>query len=152
MWFEYTHENCNLEGTLLYLEKEQSLYYEPWEKSDFSIMLGAAYTGLDVQSSTGKVVQISGLNPKKTWIEKTLCFPNACEGTLVFKKETPLLRGTAVDYAMGLHTFYDRERSCICIGNVVTDDQYKRVEFCKGVVAVLDKKRLLAIWAKIILI
>lgn len=149
MWFNYFYESLSYVGELQYIKEEESLYYEPWIKNDFSIMLGAAYTDLNALSETGEVVQLSGLNPKKLWIEKTLLFPDARKGKLLFKSEQPLLRGTGVDYATNWKTFYDPLANCICIGDAMITPECDCVEFCNGVVAVLKKKELLSVWARI---
>lgn len=150
MWFECTYKPDLVYGSLLYLKDEQSLYYDPWQKSDFTVLFGAAYVGLDVQAATGQVVQISGANPQRTWSRYRLSLPKAMPGHLLFRAEGPLpLSGAAVNYASDWRTFYDPERSCICMGDPEFDAKDKCVEFCRGIAAVLRGTELTAIWAKI---
>ena len=63
MWFSISYIERKLYGKPVYLRDEYSLSFEPWHQGDFSIMTGAAYTGLDVDIESGQAVGFSGLNP-----------------------------------------------------------------------------------------
>lgn len=151
MWFEadYHNECESLLGRLFYDVKEESLYCEPFQQSGFSIMLGAAYTCLDVNYQTGEIVQLSGLNPQRLWKKRSLQMPPASKGKLFFRSDMPLQKGAGVDYQTAWNTYYDRRNSCICIGTPNLCKGLKFVEFSGGVVAVLNAQDLYAIWAEV---
>lgn len=51
----------------VYYVKEKSFCFEPQRETDFSILFGNLYFGLDIDLNTGKIQGISGYSPKRQW-------------------------------------------------------------------------------------
>jgi hypothetical protein len=150
MKFSY-QENAEVPaGTLIYISKDQSLYFEPFfTQLGFSVMIAGAYTSLDVGIENGEAKQISGCNPKHLWKDKKLELPSALKGKLFVQLDEPIISGSGLYYVTGWVTYYDKSKNLICIGNPGIRNTDVCIEFVNGIYAVLNGNQLSAIWAKI---
>lgn len=149
MWFSISYSKRNLYGKPVYLRDEESLLFEPWQRSDFAIMTGAAYTSLDVDIESGQAVGFSGLNPQRTWVKQRLSPPKAEIGKLLVHTDKEMMRGTGVGYAENWKTFYDDQTNWICMSENLLFDNCDHVLFANDTIASLKGTELVAIWAKI---
>lgn len=134
-------------GFPIYLEDEQSLSYVPFDHTaDFTIMLGSSYIGLDVNSQTGLVSQISGFVPKHTWSNHELYLPMAQKGKLYAQLATPMIKGGGIRYGGEWPVKFCSMSKCLCIGNPMHGDQNERIQFCNGVIAELDNSKIISLW------
>jgi len=149
MFFTFIECESGFAGELLYIQDESSLMYYPWNtNANVSIMCGA-YTGLDTICETGLIVQLSGLSPKSVWLPMKLKMPQAIKGNLTVHFDSPPMKGTAVDYDRNWKTYYNKNESCICVGECHILDSDICIEFTSNVVAVLRNSQLVAIWGRI---
>jgi len=149
MFFTFTECATEFTGELLYIQDEYSLFYSPPNKNVGVSILFGAYTSLDTICETGVVANISGLNSKRVWIPMDAKMPKAIQGELVAHFDDPPLKGTGVDYNRSWNTYYNKNDSCLCIGDYNTLNDDNCIEFANGIVAVLRGNQLVAVWAKI---
>ena len=142
------HERIDFKGQALYLKDEQSFFYDPWNDVDFSILIAYGYNSLDINLNSGRVLQMTGLNPSCKWISKELTAPVYQQGILVVSFDEKKQAGTGMQYANNWETYFDCKTGWVCIG----DPQYSRtsdsVEFAKNTIAVIDDGQLSSIWIK----
>ena len=117
MNFNIISKNKTLIGQPTYCIKENSFSYEPWENTDFSIMIGKAYNSLDVSLNTQEILHLSGCNPKENWIEQKLEIPQSNQGVLNVVFENAQVSGTGEYYIENWLTYYDKQTGWICIGD-----------------------------------
>jgi len=149
MFFSFTECDLEFTGELLYIQNEYSLLYRPYSTNVGISILCGAYTSLDTICETGVVVHISGLNSQRVWIPKKLKMPKAKKGELIAHFDNPPLKGTGVDYDRSWPTYHDEKSHCLCIGNPKIEDSDDTIEFANGIVAVLRKGQIIAVWAKV---
>lgn len=141
-------KNEYMEGELLYLLKEQSLCYSPFDSNvGFSIMCGY-YTSLDMVCETCRITQISGYNPKEKWILTKLDIPSSEPGELFAILDFEPQKGTGCYYSY-CSTYFDMQKSYICIGSPVILSSDVCIEFAHNLIAVLRDKELISIFGKI---
>jgi hypothetical protein len=75
--------------------------------------------------------------------------PKSKKGNLMTIFDNVQQKGTAIDYDTTWSTYYNEESQCICIGNVIVDDNDVCIEFANNIIAVLRGSDLVSIWAKI---
>jgi len=148
MHFSFRTELRSFTGSLLYIRNEHSLYYKPFCLNVGTAIICGPYTGLDIICETCEVVHISGLNPKSTWICKTMTVPKYKSGYLWAHFDKPPDKGGGVRYNDSWNTYYDEENQYICIGDYLTNDGDDCIEFANNVIAILRDGNLIAIWAK----
>ncbi|MBE5934271.1 MAG: hypothetical protein E7262_00580 [Lachnospiraceae bacterium] len=147
--FYINFKTTDFVGEAQYLENELSFYYEPWNNVDFSIIIGSSYCSLDVDLTSGKVLQLTGFNSKKEWIEKTVNVPKALTGELLVKSNDIVFGvGMGVIYEEEWKTYYDVTNKWICIGNIDYSDECQAVRFADNTIAVVKKNNLWSIWIK----
>jgi len=149
MFFSFYSRDDEFEGELLYIQKDHSLYYEPFCTCAGISILCSGYTSFDTIHETGAVIHISGLNSKTSWVKKTLNVPIAKRGSVFAHFDKELSNGMGIDYDRYWLTYYDEEKQYICIGDDCTDERDDCVEFANNVIAVIRKGDLIAVWAKI---
>jgi len=59
------------------------------------------------------------------------------------------ITGAGEYYATDWVTHFDRRSETICIGNPTINSDNACVEFATGIIAVLQAKQLIAVWAKV---
>lgn len=70
MKFNYIEDKARNNQSIYYVEEDISFTCEECNYCDFSIMIGCAYIGIDVNLKNKEILQISGCRPKELWIEK----------------------------------------------------------------------------------
>lgn len=73
--FTVTYENIVFNGQAQYLKDEYSFFYAPWNNVDFSVLIGQGYNSLDIKLKTGRVLQVTGINPNYNRIKKESVTP-----------------------------------------------------------------------------
>lgn len=87
MKFYYKEGNYN-KYTAIYLEKDDGIITEPDIGTDFTLMTGGAYLGIDVTLYNKEVVAISGYIPKHLWINKKIELPKVLYKAKIFIEST----------------------------------------------------------------
>lgn len=148
MRFTVIYENIVFNGQAQYIKDEYSFFYAPWNNVDFSVLIGQGYNSLDVKLKTGRVLQVTGLNPNYNWIEKELVTPVFQRGILTVSFDEKCQEGAGVQYANNWRTYYNYKTGWVCIGNPNCSIESKAVEFAQNTVAVIDNGQLSSIWIK----
>lgn len=139
--------NIGYKGTPIYIEREQSLNYVPFNNSvDFSIMLGSSYIGLDVSSIDGFVSHLSGLTPRHLWIPFELSLPRALPGKLYVCGNTLTPPGGAISYSGNWKTYFCASQNYMCIRDINENNKCSHVEFAGGLIAGISNCRLSELW------
>lgn len=133
-------------GRPIYFSEQMSFMYEPWRENNYSLMLGAAYTSLDINLEDMTAVQISGCNPKRIWKKCNLTPPTAKEGVLNFVTDEELLPGSGFDYSDDWQTLYNPKNGWICLGNPYYNNLFECVKFARDTIAVVQEGKLTALW------
>jgi hypothetical protein len=151
MYFRYnlTEKVSDERGCLYYLPNEHSLCYVPWRKNSYTLLIGKSYCGLDLDADTGEIMQISGCNPMRLWIECNLEIPVAVMGRVFFQSDIPLIPGTGSDYDRSWNTFYDRKQQYICLGPQPIISDCIHIQFAPYLIASIRNDQIVSIWAKI---
>ena len=149
IYFDFLYEKRCFVGALKYLSLEKSFYFDPWNSSESSIIIGKSYFGLDFFVKSGEIVQVSGLNPSSTWINKQLVIPKSKTGRVFCNTNILLPVGIGIDYRRDFETFFDKKNNYICVGDPQLDSQCACIEFCNKTYAVIKNRELLSIRAKI---
>ncbi len=146
--FIVTYENNVFSGQAQYLKDEHSFFYDLWNDVNFSILIGQGYNSLDIELETGRVLQVTGLNPNYNWIEKELVTPVFKQGILTVSFDEKHQEGTGIQYATDWKTYFNYKTGWVCIGDPDCNTGSKCVEFAKNSVAVIDNGQLSSIWIR----
>lgn len=112
-------------------------------------MIGKGYCELSVAKFNSKIYSFEGINNKEEWISKKLIFPKSIKGELYFVNDTiDIINYDGIWYVEDWDTYYDKDNNYICIGDFNTECDDIAIEFCKNVVAVIEKDKLKSIWIK----
>ena len=133
---------------MLFAEGAVPVLYAVAENS-YTLLIGKAYCGLDLDAATGEIMQISGCNPMGLWVPCNLDVPPASRGRVFFQPDAPLVPGTGGDYDRSWDTFYDRNRQTICLGQRFAGSDCVQIQFAPHLIASIRDGRLEAIWAKL---
>ena len=148
MRFIITYENVVFNGQAQYLKDESSFFYDPWNAVNFSILIEQGYNSLDINLETGRVLQVTGINPNYNWIEKELVTPVFKRGILTVSFDEKRQEGTGIQYANDWQTYFNYKTGWVCIGNPDCNSESKSVEFAQNSVAVIDDGQLSSIWIR----
>ena len=148
MRFTITYENIAFNGQAQYLKEEYSFFCDPWNDVNFSVLIGQGYNSLDIKLQTGRVLQVTGLNPNYNWIEKELVAPIFQRGILTVLFDKKYQEGTGIQYANDWETYFNHKTGWVCIGNPDCNNESKGVEFAQNSVAVIDNGQLSSIWIR----
>ena len=129
MRFIITYENTAFNGQAQYLKDEYSFFYDPWNDVNFSVLIEQGYNSLDIKLETGRVLQVTGINPSYNWVEKKLVPPVSQRGTLTVLLDEKHQEGTGIQYANDWKTYFDYKTGWVCIGNPDCNIDSKSVEF-----------------------
>lgn len=135
--------NGKCENRLLtYIEDEHSFYMEPYESS---IDLDLVINYLDLTAIDQRIIDISGYCPYEGWIQMEDRIPKYSRGSLIY--ENDLEPGFSYRiYHEELPVYVNTNSDWVCIGN--PQIQEEAVEFINNCVAVVDHKKLVALWLK----
>ncbi len=135
---------------VIYLDQEHSFYTEPFLYSDFTVMLGCDYIGLDVDLSSSKIMNISGFSSQKNWINKILSAPATTKnGTIKIISDSELCAGT------GTYLFERADMYCNIINGWCYIDGMtelradQNIRFCENIIFSLCGNSLVGIWIRL---
>lgn len=135
------------EGILIYIEKEQSFCSKPFLTSDFTLMLGCAYLGLDVSLSSMEILNVSGLCPQHLWIPKKLALPRVVvAGSVILETSDDWMNGTGIDLFEKAPIYYDRKTNWCCVSNNLDEPPDQNIEFSKGCILSFASGKFIALW------
>jgi len=145
--FEYT-ENYNIGGPIYILE-EESFNFKPYVESDFTLMLGCSYLGLNISTKTKALVNISGLCPKRIWKCEKLNVPqNVVKGNVILVTDEILMSGTGKDLLTNTVILYDSENNWFCIKPNYDIQSDLKIQFADNCILCLSKGRFAELWIK----
>lgn len=143
----YKKTDSFLKAKVFYNEQELSFITEPNYIVDFTIMTGAAYLGLDINSSNKLVLSISGCCPKYNWIQTNLQMQEQIEdGNLIIKTNTKLIPGTGMELDEKLPVYYCEENNWVCIGDKNMNNYDTNIKFMENAIISLKNNELKALW------
>ncbi len=146
--FSILHKKITLSGRAQYISEENSFFYSPWNNVDFSITIGNGYNSLDVDLKTGRILQLTGLNPRNRWIEKEISTPKAQPGNLLVQLDSDYTQGTGIQYANDWHTYFNMDTGWVCIGSTKYSNNSQTVMFANNSIAAISNGTLCSVWIK----
>ena len=149
MYFSFELHDQDMPGELLYIQDEYSLLYEPFNSAVGVSIICGSYTSLDTVLETGLIAHISGYNSKRLWLATDKAIPKSVKGQIRAHFDDLPQKGTGIDYDRSWKTYYNKQDTCLCLGDDSALDDDKCIEFANGIVAVIRGSDLVAIWAKI---
>lgn len=133
-------------GSVIYFTEEHSFDFEPNLSADFSYLIG--YLNLTFESERKVARQVWGLNPKNTWISKELVPPNSFQGELLAQNHLESGESERIVDVGVWKTYFDNENGWVCIGDYNHTSNDQSVEFAENTIAVINEKKLKALWLK----
>lgn len=135
---------------IVYDSNEESIIMEPSPDSDFTLMLGSAYLGLDINLDTREVVGISGFCPKRNWENKMLSIPKTFEdGKLFFQEAHQHQIGTGAALFDESTIYFDEGTNWCCLKPKTTWVPGKRnIRLGENLIVCLAEQKLVEIWFK----
>lgn len=135
---------------VIYLNEEHSFCMDVFLDTDYTLMLGCVYLGLDVDLSSMDVVNISGVCPNYTWKKKNLCPPIATQqGTIKIISgisESDLCPGTGIYLFDKTDMYFDENSGWCYIDCKVELHPEVNVQFCENTIFSLSGNDLVGIW------
>ena len=134
-----------IEGRHKFIEGD-GLLHNLTDISDFSLMTGCDYLGIDVNTQNNRIYGISGyLSVKKLQKSKILFPSNIIEGSVFIKNES-FVPGTVSDYTQPLIGKFDHYSKCICLGN--NECEATSIKISEDVFISIRDEKLIAIFIK----
>lgn len=134
-------------GNLLYDKQDSSFIYESDLSANFSIMVGGAYLGLDIDLASMKVQAISGYSPMHIWVKSDLVVPTKVEKRELYVKTGKQWHvGEGTSYAEWA-IYFDSVSKWVCLGEKERNN-YLFIEFAHNCFAGLLQGQIKAIYLK----
>ena len=147
MKFEVASQHQAEKRKVIYSNQEQCFDMDRSLHTDFTLMLGCAYVGLDVSLSSMEVVNISGFCPTDTWIKKTLHAPIPTRlGTIKIVSRLDLCNGTGTYLFDDADVYFDENSGWCYIDGKMKLSPEQNVQFCENVLFSLCGNFLVGIW------
>lgn len=134
-----------VDGEIFY-NKNEFIFETNNGNGEFSILIGKGYCELSVAKFNLRVYSFGGVNFKDTWIDKNLEIPNSVKGELYVNDIVN--NNDGIWYTENWNTYYDKKNNFICMGDYIVNENTIGVEFCKNIIAIVDKGQLKSIWLK----
>lgn len=146
--FRISENSKYIDGDIFYNNNE-FIFDSSTGKGEFSIMIGKGYCELSVARFNSRIYSFEGINNQEEWIIKNLIFPDSIKGELYFISDTiDIINYDGTWYTENWHTYYDKNNNYICMGDFNINCNDTAIEFCKNIVAVVERDKLKAIWIK----
>lgn len=141
-------KDCSI-GKPTYICEEESFYFDPYIQSDFTLMLGCSYLGLNISTESKCIINLSGLCPKHLWQPQKLSPPeDIVKGSAVVEGNEVLISGTGKDLLEQSFVFYDQESNWCCIKTIDDVRPDLNIEFATNCILSLSKGNFIALWVK----
>ena len=139
-----------IEKSVIFLEKNETLFSNPCEMTDFSILIGggsAESIVLRADSHSRRVLNISGYFPTKNWIYKKIELKKDVKKSgIKYKKERFWNREQEEKNKEDLPIYISRQTGWICIGEDDNDSYDQCIKFMDNAILCLYKHRFKALW------
>lgn len=147
MRFQYLPTYKNNKRMVVYTKKDCSFDMNEHLYSDFTLMLGCSYLGLDVLIASAEIVNISGFCHSNNWISRFLCPPAKVKrGTVKIIPESDLCGGTGMDLFYETPIFFDESKNlCYIEGNETLKSDCD-VQIFDNVVFSMCGQTLVGVW------
>lgn len=152
MKLRINYNKFNNYGKQIYRKSEQSFDFEPDINSDFSLMLGTSYVGIETDLSTGRLLYLSGFSPMKSWEKSKLILPDFVDGTIYIEELKDCYAGMGISIGSDFRALYDEDIGLICFlcgENIVYNNC---VRISPDVVIAINENNIVAIWIKPIIL
>lgn len=147
MKFEISPDSQHCKRKVIYSNQEHSFDMDTYWYTDFTIMLGCAYIGLDVDLSSLEVVNVSGFCPSENWIKKPLCTPvETCRGTIKIVSNSDMCEGTGTYLFDEAVMYFDEDSRWCYIDGMTRLLTECNVRFCENVMFSLCGNALVGVW------
>lgn len=138
------------ERQVLYLADERSFGMDVFLPSDFTLMTGCAYLGLDVSLTNSQIVNLSGFCPKDTWTRKELTPPDTSEAaTILFVADLELVSGAGMYLYDNSQAYFDESNHWCYIELEPKQTPDRSVRFCKNAILSFCGDALLGVWIQL---
>lgn len=148
MKFHIDYSEFNDCGIPIYRKSEQAFDFEPYYNSDFSLMLGASYVGLEINLNNSKVLCLSGVSPTKVWKKDKIILPNYKKGTLFVEGLENCFHGMGKETHNQFTAFYDKKSGWIYFASDIKSEELNCIMFAKDTIIALDDETIVSIWIK----
>jgi len=131
--------------------EEQSFFFDPSLESDFTLMLGCSYLGLNIFLKSRMLVSFSGYCPKHLWHEEILQPPQrVVSGMVVIECNDTLISGAGIYLFEQTNLFYDKNSNWCCVKALNNIQADVNIEFAPNCVISLSGGNFVALWFKLI--
>ena len=148
MKFHIDYSEFNDCGIPIYRKSEQAFDFEPYYNSDFSLMLGESYVGLEINLNNGKALCLSGVSPTKAWKKDKIVLPDYKKGTLFVEGLENCYQGMGIETHNQFTAFYDKEGGWIYFVSDIKSENPNYIMFANNTIIALDNEAIASIWIK----
>ena len=151
MEFEIEFKSAYDERDIVYHAVEQEFDMNSSIYTDFTLMVGCGYLGIDVSLLSSEIVGISGFCPQKLWISSSLYPPNIKEnGVVKIQSNDELCSGTGISLFDDAQIYYDnKNKYCYIDGHTKLVPKHN-IRLGKNAIISLCGKIITGIWIRII--
>lgn len=147
MEFSFIPDENNDNRKIIYHDDESSFDMSESLFSDFSLMIGCIYLGLDICLNSLQIVNISGYCPSHLWINRKLSLPSDIkEGVVKIKTDEDFCSGTGTYLYDDSKIYYDTNNNFCYIECVKNQDADCNIKFCNNGIISLYRNKLVGIW------
>ena len=151
MKFIYSRTNKISINRIIFDKIEESFYMERSIETNFSVMLGCAYLGVDINLIDMQIYGASGLCPMNIWIKEKLKLPKyVINGNVKINSNEELKAGIGVAMFEKLPIYFDEEKKWICIGEKDFLEYTDSIKFIENAIICLKCNEFKALWINII--
>lgn len=138
------------DGKLIFKEKEYSFDFEPKKVVDSSLLIG--YLNLTIQSETKKLKSIWGMNPHTTWKHEYFELPIYENGNIYIDGDLKAGDNKRLIEAGEWKTYFNPVSGWVCVGNFLTSQDTKVIQFASNCMLSIKNGFIEAIWLKPIIV
>lgn len=151
MEFLYSRGNAILTNKIIFDKTEETFYMYKDVETNFSVMLGCAYLGMDINLIDMQVYGVSGLCPTNMWVKKELKMPqNVISGRVKINEDKELKAGMGIYIVEKTPIYFDEKNNWICIGKHNSLEYTDSIKFVDNAFICLNGNEFKALWINII--
>lgn len=143
----YKELSTAIKADLLYCEEDRGFNTEPDYITHFTLMIGCAYLGLDINLDNMQIMTITGFCPKNSWNRQKLVLPNKIEeGRILIRTKRKWLQGMG-DYLLDrTEAYFCEENNWLCIGDKDIKHYNCNIKFMNNAIISLKNNEFKALW------
>lgn len=137
----------DIKSKVIYYDKEEGITTEPYYQTNFTIMTGGAYVGLDINLDNMQLLAISGSCPKNTCIFELIEPPkNIDSASIIIDTKENWLEGMGTYIQENNTIYYNSKNNWFCIGEKDNNKYDCSVKFMENVILCLENNKFKALW------